>query len=211
MNIDFFTFRESLFPQGIFSTDHIKRFFPGFNTDNLLNWQKKEYIFKLRNKWYCFREVLSTPDADMLIANEIYSPSYISHQQALMFYGLIPEHIVSSTSVTTKKTNTFEVRGRKYAYYSVKPALFFGYHLLPVTLNGLTRYVKIAEKEKAILDLLYLYKFYKTRDDIEQLRFNEHIMQEEVNWLRLSQYADRFGFSIMKNKVSHLKALFEYD
>jgi hypothetical protein len=53
MNIGFIQFREAFFMQGLFSTDHIRLQLPDFNTDNLLNWQKKGYIVKLPNKWYC--------------------------------------------------------------------------------------------------------------------------------------------------------------
>ena len=211
MNTGFVQFREALFVQGLFSTDHIRLQFPDFNSDNLLNWQKKGYIRKLRNKWYCFREFLAVPDSHFLIANQIYSPSYISHQQALMFYGIIPEHIVDSTSVTTKKTNNFVVLERNYKYYSVKPDLFFGYRLMSITINDSVRNILMAEKEKAILDLLYLFSFYKTQSDIEELRLNEHIMENEIDWEKMDNYTSRFRSKTLSNKIEILKKNFKHD
>jgi predicted transcriptional regulator of viral defense system len=211
MNVGFIRFKEALYVQGIFSTDHIRQYFPTFNSDNLLQWQQKGYIVKLRNKWYCFKEFLAIPDSHYLIANEIYSPSYVSHQQALMFYGLIPEHIVDSISVTTKKTNSFEILQRSYKYYSVKRELFFGYRLMPINVNGIMRSIKIAEKEKAILDLLYLYSFYKTAVDIEDLRLNEPVMENEIDWPKLTAYTKRFNSKTLSSKVDILIKIFKHD
>jgi predicted transcriptional regulator of viral defense system len=211
MNVGFLKFKEVLFAQGIFSTSHIQLFFPDFNTDNLLNWQKKGYIIKLRNKWYCFKEFAVNPDSSFIIANQVYAPSYISHQQALMFYGLIPEHIVASTSVTTRKTASFDIISRTYKYYSVKQELFFGYKLMELNINGINRSIMIAEKEKAILDLLYLYSFYKSMDDLKNLRLNEQIMQNEISWHKMDAYAMRFKSKTLLKKLGLLKKIFTND
>lgn len=211
MNIGFLHFREKLFQLGMFSTEHIRLYFPDFNTDNLLYWQKKGHIIKLRNKWYCFKEFADNPDSRFLISNQIYSPSYISHQEALMFYGLIPEHIVNSTSITTKKTAVFEVLGRTYQYYSVKKSLFFGYKLMDTSVGGLSRSIFIAEKEKALLDLLYFYSFYNSIDDMKELRLNENIMEQEFDWAKMDDYARKFSSKTLIDKVNILKKLYLND
>ncbi len=211
MNVGFLQFREVFFGQGLFSTPQIRLYFPGFNMDNLVRWQKKGYIIKLRNTWYCFKEFADQHDSSFLIANQIYAPSYISHQQAMMFYGMIPEHIVASTSVTTKKTASFEIMGRTYKYYSVKEELFFGYRLIDVNINGLKRSIMMADREKAMLDLLYLYPFYQSIDDLSNLRLNESVMEAELDWDRLHQYAERFKSKSMLKRVGFLKRLFNDD
>ncbi len=211
MNLGFIQFKEQLFAQGLFSNEHIRVYFPEFNKDNLLHWQKKGYILKLRNKWYCFSEFVETPDSHFIIANNIYSPSYISHQQALMFHGLIPEHIAASTSVTTKKTATFDILNRTFKYYSVKKELFFGYQLMPLNINGISRNVMMARKEKCILDLLYLYSFYKNEDDLRELRLNEEVMRHEIDWNLMEKYTLQFNSKTLLKKVSILKKLFTDD
>jgi len=211
MNYSFIQFKEMLFKLGLFSTDNIRLQFNDFNTNNLLNWHKKGYICKLRNKWYCFKEFTEIPDFHYLIANQIYYPSYISHQQALMFHGLIPEHIVDSTSITTKKTISFEIFQRHYKYYSVKPELFFGYTLKDLNVNGITRKFMIADKEKAILDLLYIYDFYKTQQDIEELRLNESVLENEIDWDKMDLYLKRFNSKTLIKKIDILKKIYTYD
>ena len=42
-----------------------------------------------------------------MVANKIYSPSYISLETALSYYGLIPESVYALTSVSTRKTISF--------------------------------------------------------------------------------------------------------
>jgi len=42
------------------------------------------------------------------IANELVSPSYISLETVLSFYSIIPDAVVSYTSVTTKQTKFFK-------------------------------------------------------------------------------------------------------
>jgi predicted transcriptional regulator of viral defense system len=208
MNLQFLGFREAMFSQGIFHTSSVHVMFPGFNSDNLLNWQKKGYIVKLRNGWYCFREFLSYPDSHYLIANSIYQPSYISHQEALAFYGLIPEHVVDSVSVTTKKTMAFNVCGRVFKYYSVKTDLYFGYGLKDLSVNGEKRSFLMADPEKAILDLLYIYNFYRTDQDLAELRLNEAVLRNSVDWNKLSGYLTRFGIGSLEKKVMSLQKIY---
>lgn len=206
--MNFLQFREAFFEQGIFSTRQIRLMFPGFNQDNLLFWQKKGYIKKLRNTWYCFTEFLSQPDAHLIMANAIYSPSYISHQQALMYYGMIPEFIVDSTSVTTRKTASFIVEGRTYKYYNIKKELFFGYGYIELNINGRKRNVLMANREKALLDLLYYYSFYRNQSDIEQLRLNESVLENELIEERLQSYLDRFNSKTLNKKVKIIQKIY---
>ncbi len=201
MSVSYLEFRESLYPQGLFSISQVRLYFPDFNRDNLLSWQKKGYIIRLRRGWYCFREFMKVPEYNFLVANNIYAPSYVSHQEALLFYGLIPEHIVDSTSITTKKTAVFPVKGKVFKYYSVHPRFFFGYELKEMTANGFKRNFMIADREKAILDLLYIFDFYKTEQDIADIRFNEETLENDINWNRMEEYLKRFDIKILEKKV----------
>lgn len=208
MRLNYVQFRDAFVGQGIFSTDHIRLRYPDFNSDNLLHWQKKGYIVKLRNKWYCFSECINTAGFHYLIANTIYRPSYISHQEALAFYGLIPESIKDSISVTTKKTMSFHVMNRTFKYYSIHPRYFFGYELKEMDAGEYKRNFMMASREKAILDLFYLYSFYKTDDDIAEIRFNEGVLEDEVDWDRMAEYLERFNIKTLEKKIMLLKEIY---
>ena len=209
MAVSYLEFRKTLYQQGLFSLTQVNLHFPGFSKNNLLNWQKKGYITRLRREWYCLTEFQQVPEFNFLVANNIYAPSYVSHQEALLFYGLIPEHIFDSTSVTTKKTKSFEINGKTYKYYSVMPGLFFGYELKDMTANGFKRSFMIADREKAILDFLYLFDFYKTEQDLSEIRFNETALGKDINWNRMEQYLRKFGINVLDKKVQMIRKIYE--
>ena len=120
------------------------------------------------------------------IANKIYKPSYISLETAMSHYQLIPESIYMITSVSTKRTYLFETPLAPFSYRAIKPALFFGYTLLP---GG----IKIAFMEKAILDFFYLNPSVQTENDFSSLRVNREEVLDRMNKKRLSDYIHRFN------------------
>ncbi len=108
----------------------------------------------------------------------IYNPSYISLHSALAFYGLIPEAVVQITSVTSLKTDVFKNGFGEYSYKSVREGLMFGYVPLPLADGRTTAY---ATREKALLDLLYLYPFYDTERELSELRLDGDVLNEDLN------------------------------
>jgi len=59
-----------------------------------------------------------------------------------------------------------------------------------------------ATPEKALLDLLYLNPFYRTEQDMENLRQN--YMQDELNTTRLSEYLSKYGSKTLEQRVNCL-------
>lgn len=156
------------------------------NLMNLVRWQEKGYIIKLRNRWYAFSDAESSENIEWLAANLIYSPSYISLHTALSWYNLIPEMIATTTSVTTRKTNKFLTPLGSFDYHRIKPELFgFGYVLEDMDPfmgeRGKSRKIMIASPQKAILDFFYINNYYYTEKDIEDLRLNETELQKIIN------------------------------
>lgn len=209
MNMNYLQFREAFYNLGIFSTIQVKLMYPGFNSDNLIHWQKKGYIYRIRNKWYCFSDFTRVNGFQYLLANFIYKPSYISHQEALMFYGLIPEHIVDSVSVTTRKTIQFTFQNRTYKYYSIAPALYFGYELKEIPVNGTSYNHLIADKEKAILDFLYFSGNYYSEEELAEIRFNELVLKDEVDWEKMKNYLSIFRNKALNRNIEIIRKMYE--
>jgi predicted transcriptional regulator of viral defense system len=137
--------------------------------------------------WYAFPEYRVKPDFAEYIAGKIYIPSYISLHTALAFYGLIPESVVQMTSVTSLKTASFTNEFGEYSYKSVKNDLMFGYFRRPIADGRTTPY---ATREKALLDLLYLYPFYNTESELLELRLDRDILREKWDrrtWLSMGK------------------------
>lgn len=80
------------------------------------------------------------------MANSMYTPSYVSLESALSFYGILSQFPYTVTSMTTKKTKTLTYR-KSYEYAHISSSLYWGFIKKDAFL--------IATPEKALIDLLY--------------------------------------------------------
>lgn len=87
--------------------------------------------------------------SDFELANFIYSPSYISFETALNFWGILPQFPYEITSATVKKTLTKNFQSKVFSYSHLNKSLFWGFIKNENFL--------IASKEKALLDQVYFY------------------------------------------------------
>lgn len=194
-------FREQWKDQACFSTQQVYAWRPRFDKNNLGRWVKQGLLVKLRNAYYTFPEFLQEPGFHHYVAGIIYKPSYVSLHTALSVYGLIPEAIASTTSITTRKTATFDNELGWFSYKSVKPELYFGFDIRQ---QAGPRYFRLAQAEKALLDLLYIYPFYNTVNELEELRLNEQIMHEIIQKDLLLGHAETMASKALMNRVNLL-------
>ncbi len=199
--MNFIRFRKAFFHYVCFTTNQVYTWKPGFNKNNLTNWVKKGYLIKLRNNYYSFPEYLKEPNYEYYIANRIYRPSYISLHSALAFYGLIPEAVIQIISVTSLKTKTIVNDFGNFSYHTMHPSLIFGYEITPLDKK---RTFLLATPEKAILDFLYLYPFYKKPEDYQELRIDPDIWEETVDEDKLYAFLKRFNKKRLQERVNSL-------
>lgn len=122
--------------------------------NQISSWTADGLILKLRRGLYTLSdEERKIKLSKLFLASQIRFPSYISCQFALSFYGLMPERATVITSVTTKKTATFENDFGTFIYQKIKTDFFTGYNKFSDE-NNLPYYM--AEPEKAFLDYIYL-------------------------------------------------------
>lgn len=158
-------------------------------------------MIRLRQGYYTFPEYLSKPDFSLYFANRIYKPSYVSLHTALAFYGMIPEAVVQITSVTSLKTANFKNSFGEFSYKSVRQDFMYGYDLKSIA-DGRT--LQLAKPEKALLDLLYLYPFYNTANELEGLRLDEDFMQDEFDWGLMQTYTLQSKNKALEKRVNLL-------
>jgi len=157
------------------------------NEENLrrqvLEWVKKGYLLPLKKGIYILNEEYRKKEPSLyFIANFLVSPSYISLEYALNYYNLIPERTTVITSVTTKKTNSFENVLGKFEYRSVKNEMFQGFKKETEKKQDFF----IAAPEKALVDYFYLNSQYEGNfDEFESLRLQN---LERLNPERLNLY-----------------------
>ena len=195
--MDFLSFRKEFFETGVVSVHQVRAWHPDFDKNNLTRWTKRRLLIKLRQGFYAFPEYLNSRGFAFYVSGRIYKPSYISLHTALAFYGMIPEAVVQITAVSSLKTEEFVNDFGTYSYKKMREDLIFGYELMKFG----ERTIQFATPEKALLDLLYLYPFYNTPDEMKELRLDEDYMQDELNRERLTEYAARFNSKALDRRV----------
>ncbi len=197
----FLEFKDKMFDLACFSIYQVYAWRADFDRNNLTRWIKKGYLIRLRQGYFTFPEYKKKPDYSLYFANRIYRPSYISLHTALAFYGMIPEGVVQITSVTSLKTESFINDLGEYSYSSIKENLMFGYELKAMADN---RAIQFATPVKALLDLLYLYPFYDSEKELEELRLDENYMHDDLNRDSLINYCSRFQNKALDYRVKLL-------
>jgi len=157
------------------------------------DWIKKGYLIQLKKGIYIFSdEYRKINPAVPFMANFLYTPSYLSLEYALSFYGLIPEKVTVITSVSSRKTKTIKNQIARFDYNSIKKELFFGFKKSGT--EGQNFF--IAEPEKALLDFFYLRTEFKGEAaEVESLRLqNTDILDKK----RLDLYSLKYNKRVRK-------------
>jgi predicted transcriptional regulator of viral defense system len=199
--MNFIEFRRKMFDLACFNINQVYAWQPDFNRNNLVHWTNRGLIIRLKQGYYTFPEYKGKADYPFYFANRIYRPSYISLHTALSFYGMIPEAVVQITSVTSLKTASFSNAFGEFSYQSEKEELMFGYDLKSME-DGRT--LMFARPEKALLDLLYLYPFYDSTQELEELRLDESYLNEDLSRDILQEYTSRFENKALEQRVQRL-------
>lgn len=204
--MNYLEFKNKMFDLGCFNIHQVYSWERRFDRNNFVRWINKGLLIRLRQGYYTFPEYKSKPDFGLYFANRIYRPSYVSLHTALAFYGIIPEAVVQIASVTTLKTASFKNDLGEYSYKNVKENLMFGYDLKPIS-DGRT--VQLARPEKALLDLLYLYPFYNTIEELEELRLDEDYLHDDLNIDLLKEYSLKFENKAFERRVQLLINIYD--
>jgi predicted transcriptional regulator of viral defense system len=152
----------------------------------LSRWMKRGKVIGLRRGMYTLPETYRrTPLTPAVLANQLYRPAYLSGLWALGHFDLIPERVVTFTSVTPRVPRRFENHFGVFEYRNIKQDGFFGFAATGV---GDQKFLA-AEPEKALLDHWHLTEGEWTLDRLDEMRY-QHVAQVDAE--RLQQYAQRF-------------------
>lgn len=153
----------------------------------LYRWIQAGKLIHLRRGMYALaRRYAHTPVNPAELANHLYRPSYLSREWALGFHGLIPEMVVTCTSVTPRVPKRFANDLGHFDYRNIKQEAFFGYR--GVEVQG--RRVMLADPEKALLDFWHLSRGPWTMERLTGLRLQN---SDGVDLDKLGHYAVRYS------------------
>ena len=136
-----------------------------------------------------------------VVANAIYSPSYLSFDYALAYYGLIPEAVYTCTSATfgKGKKKLYKNDFGTYTYRDV-PTHIYPYGLQIFQEQDYS-YV-MATPEKALCDKLYTLKVVRNKKVMYDLLFNDLRIDMDVlkqlDFNVLYTLCDNYGSTNMK-------------
>ncbi len=119
--------------------------------DKARRMEQEGHIIRLKRGLYVRSSDDGATIIPMLIANHLYGPSYVSMHTALRHYGLIPERVYETQSMTIKHNRSFDTPIGRFSFHSCPPNYF------PLGIRqesqGNDTYL-IASPEKALCDLI---------------------------------------------------------
>lgn len=165
----------------------------------LNRWTRAGRLYKLRRGLYALAPPYQkTKPHPFSVANALKGASYVSCQSALAYYGLIPEYVPITVSVTTGRPCRWETPFGIFEFRHVKQSLFRGYRA--TDLGGMQR-AFLATPEKALLDLIHLEPGSSSLEYLQELRLqNLEQLRPDV----LSSLAKEIGGTKMKIAVERI-------
>lgn len=172
----------------------------------LTRWTKTGRIYQLRRGLYAIAPPYQKRKPHpFLIANCLHRSSYVSLQSALAFYGLIPDTVNVTLSVTVGRPELLETPLGSFRFRHIKTDLLFGYKM--IELND-SQQALVALPEKALLDLVYLQTGGETQAYLKGLRLQN---LEVINLDVIKQHADVFNTPKLRRAIGVITQLKEIE
>lgn len=128
----------------------------------LNRWVKGGWLVRIRQGKYQLKNQIID---GKVIANQEYSPSYLSFESVLAEYGVLNQIPYTLTFATTNMPKKMQISEKNVEFRKLNNKYFFGYQLV----DGLY----IAYGEKALVDSLYLMSLGRDKLDFDELNLNK--------------------------------------
>ena len=93
--------------------------------EKISNLVRNKELIRLKKGFYTFSKLYETKPINLIsVANTLYSPSYVSFDYALSYYGMIPERVSEVTSATSKNEKLFDTPIGRFSYKKVSPEAY---------------------------------------------------------------------------------------
>ena len=115
--------------------------------EKISNLVKNGELVRLKKGFYTFSKLYQTKPINLIsVANTLYSPSYVSFDYALSYYGMIPERVSEVTSATSKNEKLFDTPIGRFSYKKISlDAYSLGIDWIYDDIEG-GRFIATAEK-----------------------------------------------------------------
>lgn len=148
----------------------------------LMRATNKKELIRLKRGLYADPENIDY----LLIANRLLSPSYVSFETALAYYGMIPERVLTTMSVTMQKARQYATPVGLFEFFSQNIELYAAAYTM---LEKADYYIRMATPEKALFDTISRMKIVaRSLKRDEPLRLlTEDLRIEETDLRNLSR------------------------
>ena len=178
---------------------------PGDVQRQLTRWVDAGRLHQLRRGLYAFappfQKVVAHP---FLLANRLVRGSYVSLHSALAHYGLIPEHVPLTTSVTAGRPGVWDTPLGRYEFRHLRSGLLSGYRR---TLVADRQEAFLATPEKALLDLIYLVPGAESPAYLQELRLQHLDRLDPAELRRQAEAARKPKLLRAAERIEHLAAV----
>ncbi|MDD4329757.1 MAG: hypothetical protein PHD79_07370 [Aliarcobacter sp.] len=115
--------------------------------EKISNLVRNKELIRLKKGFYTFSKLYQTKPINLIsVANTLYSPSYVSFDYALSYYGMIPERVSEVTSATSKNEKLFDTPIGRFSYKKISlEAYSLGIDWIYDDIEG-GRFIATAEK-----------------------------------------------------------------
>ena len=158
------------------TTSAIASLFPELKAGNqkVRNLEADGSLIRLKRGLYVVSPKISRVSLSTeLIANHLYAPSYVSMHTALRYYGMIPEAVYVTQSMTVKHSRNFDTPIGRFEYQMISRDAF------PVGITYINKQeyaFLMATPEKALCDLIA----NSQKINLRYLKDVENYLEEDI-------------------------------
>jgi predicted transcriptional regulator of viral defense system len=126
----------------------------------------------------------SLPISHYAITNVLVENAYISFESALQYHGWFDQLLTKISLVSLKQYKDTVIDGYSYTFVKTQQSYFYGWQTYPI--DG--QLVKIADREKALIDLI---QFHRSRYTVDLVREKLVTYKDEIDLHRLFDLSQR--------------------
>lgn len=193
-------------PDGLFRTGQILagQKNPAGVRRQLDRWVKRGRLYQMRRGVYQLVKRAGSSPHPFRVAGYLKKPSYVSLQSALAHYGIIPEYVPVTTSITTGRPETVETPIGVFLFRHLQASRFFGFSEVDLG-EGFT--ALMASPAKALVDLLLLTPGSDRLEYLRELRLEPSRLPD---WSELQQTARKTGSLKVLRAIERISKLDVY-
>lgn len=167
---------------------------------------KQNQLIQLKRGVFIPGPQLSVPVPEkLLLANHLWGPSYVSSDTVLSYWGLIPERVYETISMTTNLAKAYKTPIGRFRYIKL-PLPYYSFGIQSVELAS-KQIALIAGKEKAICDKIITtpqLKLRSVRQTREYLMEDLRISRESLTELNIQTINDYLKAAPKQESISIL-------